>query len=886
LAITGTAGNFTLTFTPTSLAAVTSASFALGAGAAAKLGLTTAAATAASGAAFGTQPVVAIQDSSGNTVTGNTSTVTVAITGGAGGTLVGTTSVAAVNGVATFSGLGISGTAGTTYTLTYSDGALTVVSQSIVPTVGAATAVAISTQPSGAVNGVAFTTQPVVRIIDSGGNTVTSSTAAVTVTIATGTGTLSGTVTVNAVSGVATFTNLAITGTAGNFTLTFTPAALAAVTSASFALGAGAAAKLGLTTAAATAASGAAFGTQPVVTIQDSGSNTVTGNTSTVTVAITGGAGGTLVGTTSVAAVNGVATFSGLGISGTAGVTYTLTYSDGALTVVTQTITPAVGAAVKLGLTTSAAGSASGVAFSTQPVVKIQDSGGNTVTGNTSSVTVAITGGVGGTLVGTTSVAASAGVATFSGLGLTGTSGVTYTLTYSDGTLTVATQTIVPGAGAAAAAAVATQPGGAVNGFALTTQPVVNIVDGAGNIVTSSTAAVVASIASGTGTLYGTTTVNALNGVATFTNLMITGNPGSFTLTFTPAGLTAVNSTAFSLVAAPLPIVVPLPTPPTATVSAPVTKTATPTTQTQVKASIGMNGSSSVNVAVTVPIGAVSNNVTVSIAPAVTPAEAAAGLVSIKVTITDATGAAVTQFNTPLTLNLGAAAAGTTPAFSQDNLVWTVIQKLAGTTLPDGVQQGYYQATDGSIVILTRHLTYFGEKRTQGVLLASVSGANVAVGGRLTMASFGGTGTGATSFRSNTATTCSVTPLGIVTALSAGTCTLVATKTGDGTYLDATSSPLDVMVTAAAAVPRVTRVGGIMVVGAGVLKSVRIDLGAIYGGKRVGIQVRKAGSAKYATLGQLTLNRAGMARSSLALPRRATVRVTLNGRSLATTVVK
>ncbi|MEI6742984.1 MAG: hypothetical protein WCL35_04420, partial [bacterium] len=98
----------------------------------------------------------------------------------------------------------------------------------------ASSAVAITTQPVGGVSGSALATQPVVRIVDAAGNTVTHSTASVTVT-ASG-GTLGGTTTVTAVNGVATFTDLTNT-TAGTYTLTFTstsPTTLTSVTSASF----------------------------------------------------------------------------------------------------------------------------------------------------------------------------------------------------------------------------------------------------------------------------------------------------------------------------------------------------------------------------------------------------------------------------------------------------------------------------------------------------------------------------------------------------------------------------------------------------------------------------------------------------------------------------
>jgi len=97
-----------------------------------------------------------------------------------------------------------------------------------------ATAVLMTTQPVGGTSGAALATQPVVRIVDAVGNTVTHSSASVTVT-ASG-GTLGGTTTVTAVNGVATFTNLTHT-TAGTYTLTFASTSLTSVTSASFTTG-------------------------------------------------------------------------------------------------------------------------------------------------------------------------------------------------------------------------------------------------------------------------------------------------------------------------------------------------------------------------------------------------------------------------------------------------------------------------------------------------------------------------------------------------------------------------------------------------------------------------------------------------------------------------
>jgi hypothetical protein len=74
----------------------------------------------------------------------------------------------------------------------------------------------------------------------------------------------------------------------------------------------------------------------------------------------------------------------------------------------------------------------------------------------------------------------------------------------------------------------------------------VEVVDGAGNRVTSSNASITIALGSsvGLGALHGTTTVTATAGVATFANLSIDA-PGTYTLRATSPGLTAATSDAF-----------------------------------------------------------------------------------------------------------------------------------------------------------------------------------------------------------------------------------------------------------------------------------------------------------------------------------------------------
>src|SRR5262249_38879674 len=105
------ASNYTLSITST-LPTVTTSPFTVAPAAASQLVITTQPpSTVATSSPFSI--VVAAQDSLGNIVTSYTSNVTLAIaTGPAGGTLAGTLTVAAVNGVASFSGLSL-GTNGT-----------------------------------------------------------------------------------------------------------------------------------------------------------------------------------------------------------------------------------------------------------------------------------------------------------------------------------------------------------------------------------------------------------------------------------------------------------------------------------------------------------------------------------------------------------------------------------------------------------------------------------------------------------------------------------------------------------------------------------------------------------------------------------------------------
>lgn len=144
---------------------------------------------------------------------------------------------------------------------------------SVTVTPGAASQLAIRTQPSGAVSTAPLTTQPVIEVRDAAGNLVTSSSLGITVQAATGSAVLSGTTSVNANGGVATFTDLVLSGS-GAATLTFAGSGVASVTSSPISIAPGPSIVLARSTAALSAAVG--------------------GSNATTTIAITNGGGATL----------------------------------------------------------------------------------------------------------------------------------------------------------------------------------------------------------------------------------------------------------------------------------------------------------------------------------------------------------------------------------------------------------------------------------------------------------------------------------------------------------------------------------------------------------------------------------------------------------------
>src|SRR5207302_6046680 len=126
----------------------------------------------------------------------------------------------------------------------------------------------------------------------------------------------------------------------------------------------------------------------------------------------------------------GVATFAGLSID-RRGTRYTLTRGSGRLTWTSSVFNITAGSAGTLVFTVQPTGTAAGASITPAIEVTARDANGNTATGFTGNVTLAIgTNPSGGVLSGTATHAASGGVAAVAGLSIDKV-GTGYTLTAS-----------------------------------------------------------------------------------------------------------------------------------------------------------------------------------------------------------------------------------------------------------------------------------------------------------------------------------------------------------------------------------------------------------------------------------------------------------------------
>ena len=775
---------------------------------------------------FAQQPVLEVEDSSGNAVTTDLSPVIISIASGTAGQLSGC-SGSEVNGIITFSGCQLD-QAGT-YTLTATDGSLPQAATVTVVVSGSTTPyIKFLTEPKGGASGSTFSTEPVIQVwLGASVDTAWSG----TLTLSTSGG----------IFGPASCTSFSITNgnTAGTalsssclfsggifydpvsgqtlavpYTMSASATGLIPATSLTFVVsGPGPAAQLAFTTEPGGVASVSptdVFPTQPVVDIEDAYGNVVTSSSATVSLAGTGLAG------CSSTTTKGVATFTGChGTSYGTGFTTTATAAGGLSEASTSYNITGVPASMQF--TTQPVAANSGATLATQPVITIYDSSGRVVTASTTAITLSASGG---SLTFCTSLAPYQGVVTVNTCNFAGTVGTPYTMTATQGAITVTSNPFSPIApGVATQLVFATQPVAGASQSVFTTQPVIDVEDSAGNLVTNSAATLPTPTASG-GALAGCTNLTAVTGVISLANCTFGGVVGTpYFMTVSAYGLGTTNSATFSPNAAG-PIDQIILTGCTSDVQWNTNCTAAATIE-DVYNNILLNYNSGVTFAQVSGSGAVSGLGTINASSGVASATLTGSVVgTLQV---NATASAITSNSLTVTV-IGIPQ---TVAFYTTN-VYTVVTTNGSTTYGPGLTyQTYAQGSGAGIITFasttpsictvngstglvttvgagtcsltadagpTAHYADSGAtgftltilKATNVVTITSVAPAGAVVNGATYTATASATSGDAVVIASTTPTVCTVSG-NRVSFLSVGTCTLSFSDIGNANYNAATT---------------------------------------------------------------------------------------------------
>ncbi|MEZ0229857.1 MAG: hypothetical protein ACAI25_14615 [Planctomycetota bacterium] len=457
-------------------------------------------------------------------------------------------------GAATFANLQVSSTG--TYTLSTTSALSNATSNSFnVQNAGPATQLAFSNQPTSTTAGQTINgSTGLVQVAAKDSNGIVDPTYNQSVTIAIGqnggfpAGTLSGTTTVSAVNGIATFM-VSIDKQGFPYTLVATSGALTQATSSQFGINGGSATQLAFVQQPTnTAPAPGTITPAVVVQLTDSFGNPTGGPATTVSLALgagsppgtlTGGGGQLTDGT-------GRATFSNLSVS-TAGVGFTLVASGGALPTTTSSTFNVVapGPATKLVFTASPFNTQAGqtIGAPTGVQVSVTDANGVVFPGRTDQITIAFgQNPAGGTITGATQVNAVNGTATFT-LSVDKAAN-NYTFTASAAGLSGATSnffSIFPGQ--ATQLIFTQQPPNAAPNTTMVPPTVVNLADALGNPTALTQTTITLTKQSGPGNVTGGggQLTDPQTGAATFAALSV-DQAGTYTLLASGGGFTKVSS--------------------------------------------------------------------------------------------------------------------------------------------------------------------------------------------------------------------------------------------------------------------------------------------------------------------------------------------------------
>ncbi|MEN9735954.1 MAG: hypothetical protein RL129_664 [Actinomycetota bacterium] len=278
---------------------------------------------------------------------------------------------------------------------------------------------------------------------------------------------------------------------------------------------------------------------------------------------------------------------------------------------------------------------------------------------------------------------------------------------------------------------------------------------------------------------------------------------------------------------------------------------------------------------VDIPQGVATISSAIRITPLATDATVDFGIVNMRVEIFDANGKLFPTLLVPIKIHFMNELGNLTVATSNNSLHWTSIPLLVEKTLPVNQADGYYTNLEGTIVVITNHLSMFSfKKNTLNLLVTKSSKPLVTYYQKAKLSTSGSNGTSAIYYESATPYICSVDRAGNITPLQSGTCTMTAMQDSDGVYFNSSSAPVSIKVSYLNYKLNVT--------GEGATRRIGVALTAKYANKLTHIEVLKPGANQFILVKHLILNENGKNSFNLAIEPNTVVRAVVDGEIVST----
>jgi len=159
------------------------------------------------------------------------------------------------------------------------------------------------------------------------------------------------------------------------------------------------------------------------------------------------------------------------------------------------------------------------------------------------------------------------------------------------------------------------------------------------------------------------------------------------------------------------------------------------------------------------------------------------GFVTVNIRIEDSEGSDITKLESPIEIRMPKIPLGAIIGSSDDEVTWQRIPELVRNNLPDVAADGYYTHPDGTISILTRHLTFFGFRKPQTSIAVSMTSSQLTAGSLTVVTAAGGESEDELHyFAIGQSGACSIDNNGLIRGGNSGTCSVAVSRGGGSSF--------------------------------------------------------------------------------------------------------